>query len=104
MAESPQARRTPTPTNSQPLSLPQAAGHEVKFVKPSDYLRPRAPSRPVAPSKAERPIDRDERLALVRIENLFFFLASVAQFAAREIPPVDALAHRNTHTMVGQKR
>jgi hypothetical protein len=54
-----------------------SAGHEAKYVKPSDLLRPRAHSRPVGPpathtpQRAERPIDRDERRALVSFQSFF---------------------------------
>ena len=73
MEASPDFRRAPTPNDGQPPASTSAAGHEAKFVKPSDYLRPRTLSRPAAPpaqSKPERPIDRDERLALVSLHNL----------------------------------
>ncbi len=92
MAEA-EAKRAPTPTNGQPPTVNSSAGHEAKFVKPSDYLRPRAPSRPIplappatpAPPRAERPIDRDERLALVSWTSLQFLHALVGD--ANKLPP-----------------
>src|SRR5271155_5558351 len=68
----------PTGGDSQLTHFSSSAGHEAKYVKPSDLLRPRAHSRPVgppgthAPQRAERPIDRDERRALVRFPSSFF--------------------------------
>jgi hypothetical protein len=65
----------PTGGDSHLTHFSSSAGHEAKYVKPSDLLRPRAHSRPVgppgthAPQRAERPIDRDERRALVRFQS-----------------------------------
>jgi hypothetical protein len=71
-----ETHRQSTPTgDSVPTPFSSASGHEAKYIKPSDLLRPRGHSRPVAPTathapqKVERPIDRDERRALVRVER-----------------------------------
>src|SRR5271168_4854535 len=70
----------PTGGDSQLTHFSSSAGHEAKYVKPSDLLRPRAHSRPVgppgthAPQRAERPIDRDERRALVRSQSFFLLV------------------------------
>lgn len=65
MAES-EAQTVPTPANG----LNSHHSHEAAFVRPADLLRPRAQSRPMTPAvplqpKPEKPIDRDEREALV---------------------------------------
>lgn len=67
----PEAQTAPSPANG----LNSHHGHEGAFVSPavvspSDFLRHRTLSRPVTPaapqpSKPEKPIDRDEREALV---------------------------------------
>ena len=76
----------PTGGDSQLTHFSSSAGHEAKYVKPSDLLRPRAHSRPVgppgthAPQRAERPIDRDERRALVRFPRVPFYCPTPASF------------------------
>ena len=66
---------SPTGPESQPTQFSSSAGQQTKYIKPSDLLRPRGLSLPPAPPathaapRAERPIDRDERRALVRFET-----------------------------------
>ncbi|KIW21451.1 hypothetical protein PV08_02031 [Exophiala spinifera] len=85
MAENAEVTQTSTPPPSaQPTSLatnhptspsatahatPPSLGHEATFVRPSDLLRPKPLSRPIAPPKPERPIDRDERAGLKAIRD-----------------------------------
>ncbi|KAL6248431.1 AMP-activated serine/threonine-protein kinase regulatory subunit [Rhinocladiella similis] len=83
MADNAEVTQTSTPPSAQPSlptnqpTSPSAAahttppnlGHEATFVRPSDLLRPRAVSRPIAPAKSERPIDRDERAGLKAIRD-----------------------------------
>ena len=68
MADSAESTLQAQSVSHQPST--NVPGHEATFVRPSDYLRPTAESRPVTPSikveKAEKPIDKAERIALVR--------------------------------------
>jgi hypothetical protein len=61
MAEAEADRQKEPPGASQATNFSSSSGHEAKYIKPSDLLRPHN-----APPRVERPIDRDERRALVR--------------------------------------
>jgi hypothetical protein len=71
-----EAQTVPSPATG----LNSHHGHEASLVspsvvRPSDFLRPRAISRPITPAappppKPEKPIDRDEREALVSRNSL----------------------------------
>ncbi|PGH27691.1 hypothetical protein AJ80_00706 [Polytolypa hystricis UAMH7299] len=67
----PAASTTTTATTSSQshATVPRAGGHEAGFVQPSSYLRPRGQSRPMTPAQPERPVDRDERMALRTIRD-----------------------------------
>ena len=87
MAES-GAQTAPTPANG----LNSHHSHEVAFVRPSDLLRPRAPSRPITPAappppKPEKPIDRDEREALVCKPSFTRSIAGYQQQRHRSAEP-----------------
>jgi len=62
------SKPAPLNTESHLQRTASGAANEPSFVRPSDLLRPRAPTVPSQPQKQpqqDRPIDQDERAGLV---------------------------------------